>query len=527
MSIFELRQALKTERENSLRAEGRAEVQREMHRALMAGMPAPNQQMMTVPMSYPQTGPSPYPLYALDTPITFATPQSPRRRPGSFVDVYTLRQFADTYDILRDVINHLKREVSAVKGTIVSRDRKDDSTSTAQRIVEATEFFGINGGLGGRGRRRAHFEGEIIEDTCIVGACAIYYSPSLGGRPYEAIAIDAATIRPRVDAYGWPGPNDAWYEQWIQGMLIRGFTLEELTYDGLFPVTYSPYFKSPVEWLILCIMSALKADEWNRTWLTDGTTPSDLLALPDNWSVEQIQTFTEWFNSLLAGNTRARQQTRFVPSGTQKVNDTSRKDQEFQEFELWLMRRTCSMFGVQPASIGFAGEQYKVSQDGSMESTTQFGAGALLDFRKDQYDLILERLGFPDLEFSNTGDAEEDVLLRAQRLAIAVGNKAWISVNEARKAEGLDPVSDGDEVIAPDPEPGPANSNPDDRQQEAGRWQRKALKALKETGSAGCPFSTSAFTAVEGHLINAELLRCTTPEQVKTFFSSIANETQS
>lgn len=406
-------------------------------RSLIASSPMPGAPSSFIPRA------SPYPIYHWDKPYVFSVPITPQRRPGSLVTVDTLRQLAESYDVLRACILHIRREITAVPIEIVARDDSDKSDVTMQRIKEAEKFFDVDGGLGGRGHRRQHFEGEVIEDLCVVGASAVYFAPTLSGKPYEVIPVDAATIRPKVDAFGWPGPGQACYEQWVYGVKVAEYTREELRYDGIYSVSYSPYFKSPVEYLINVVNSALRADDWNRRWLTDGNTPSDIMALPDTWTPQQIMEWSDYWDGLLAGDSAGRQKTKWVPGGTTRLTPTSRKDQDFEAFELWLLRRTCAIMGVTPASIGFAGEEYKVAQEGSMKATTEFGVGVVLNFRKALYDYILERLGYPELEVRNVTAQGEEAATRASRINTLI-NIGVMTINEARNIEGLDPIDGGD-----------------------------------------------------------------------------------
>lgn len=388
------------------------------------------------------------PLYAFDNPIWYSTPQPPQRRPGSVVTLQTLRQMAEQYDVLRACIQHLKRELAAVP---IDIDARPGQRAKRSRVEAARSFFATPGGLGGAGRRRSHFESEIVEDLSIVGAAAVYYQRSDVGRSprlREAIAIDAATIRPRVDAFGWPGPTEEVYEQWIWGMKVAGFTREALSYDGLYPRSYTPYFASPVEWLVNAVNAALRADDWNRRWLTDGNMPGAVWATPESWTPRMIEEYAAYWEAALAGDSTARQRLRIVPAGVQEVVGHSRKDQDFQEFEMWLLRRTCGLMGVQPASIGFTGEQYKVTQQESMESTSAFGAGVLLEFRKALYDDILERLGFGELCCLNREIREEKAAARAQRNQMLVSSGIK-TINEARKEEGLPEVAGGEHPLVP------------------------------------------------------------------------------
>lgn len=423
---------------------GRREGMIDAARALAAGSPVP---------AVPDAAQAPpHGAYAMDRPITFSTPQAPSRRPGSAVTVDTLRALADNYDILRSCINHLKREVLAVPLQVVPKDPKDARPKTKRRLKEAQALFSRNGAIGGPGTPRRHYEGRLIEDLCVVGAAAVYHQRGRGGQVLQSVEIDAATIRPYTDAYGWtpgftgPGSDHA-YEQWIYGVYAARFSRADLTYDGIYPTTYSPYFKSPVEYLIDAVDTALRSSMWNKGWLTDGTSPDEVYALPETWSPSNVREFAEWWDSIQA-QPGARHKTRFVPGNTGRIGSRSRKDQDFSGLDLWTMRRTCSILGVQPASIGFVGEQYKVSQDASMDQTTQFGAGVLLMWRKDHYDELLEMHGYAEFEVVNVTGQQESAKARAETNEVLV-RSGQRTINEVRQSDGEDPVEGGDVVLVP------------------------------------------------------------------------------
>lgn len=473
------------------------------------------------------SGPKPG-VYAFDTPFIYSQQHSSRVRPKSRIDLEQLRRVAGTYDVMRSCINHLKTEVQAVPISIVAKEAKDDSEATKRAIKDATAWLNSRaGGLGGFGVVRRHFEDQIFEDALVVGAFAAYIEVTRIGKPYQVVAVDSMTIKPKVDPYGWQHPNDA-YEQWVQGMNVRpSISMEELIYDGLYPVSYTPYYVSPVEWLIGVTLSALKADEWNRTWLTDGNTPDQLIAVPKEWTPAQLQEYAVYFDAMLAGEMSDRRKARLVPDGTKPVWTQSRKDADFQQFELWLMRRTCSIFGVQPASIGYAGEQYKVSQEESLTQTTQFGVGRLLAMRMDLYNELLERLGWGHLECKNVTEGEEEPAERADRLQKAVGGP-WMTPNEARQAEGLDPIEGGDDLVgtASEDEFDEGAMLDDDegaddgeqRSEDLRRWERKALSRMREQGSPCCEFASAWIDDIERIEIFESLSACSTAEEIRELF---------
>ena len=458
-----------------------------------------------------------YDAYHYDFPYNFTVPQSPRRHVGAIVDVSTLWFLADTYDPLRSCIEHLKREVCTVPAQVQPKPGRPASDA---QIEAAQEWLQQDGGLGGADVARSDFDKMLIEELLVIGAAALFTPLNRGKRIMEAICLDAATIRPVVDGFGWVDPNRA-YEQWIQGLAVQQFSRDELIYRGLHPRAYTPYYASPIEWILRAIMAAIKADEWNLTWLTDGTTVADMISVPESWTPDQIQQFAKFFDAMHSGNTRERQKMKFVPSGSARVGSNGSKDKDFNEYELWLLRRTCSIMGVQPASIGYAGEQYKVSQDGSNSQTSAFGAGAILEFMDTVYTELLRRRGFENLQVRRIITQEEDPGKRSQRLTTAAGGP-YLTINEAREEDGKEPIEGGDTVrqmdsgeqAEPEESPVPAPTEDDDLK----RWERKALARVKSGKSASCEFRSSAISESTSKRVSAGLALATTAADVREAF---------
>jgi phage portal protein BeeE len=457
---------------------------------------------------------------------------SPERRPYAPVSISTLRALADNYDILRACIEQLKREVAVVPIQVVSRTGKKDEAAKA-RIAQAQFLFSEDGPVGRASVPYDHFEQSMLEDSCVVGCAAIFHRRNRGGGWLDCDVIDAATIAIPLDSFGWEADGGL-YEQWIQGQKVRTFTGDDISYDKLYAVSYQPYGRSPVEWLIHSVNRALRVDGWNLTWFTEGTTPADLLGLPEAWSADDVIKFTNWFDSL-SGNTSARVKTRFVPGGTTRLGSKSGSDVDFTPQELWLLRRTCAIMGVQPASIGFTGEQYKVSQDESMHATSRFGVGVLLRLRKRRLDDILKRAGFGELEtFIPEGETEKPKD-RAAREQTEVQSGVR-TINEVREARDLPPVEGGDtplvqgtlkplaDVLEP---PDPTSLPPDPLAQaraDLKRWERKALTRFRESHSASCEFVSEHLPAALVSSLLADLPGQADPAAIKALFRA-AEET--
>ena len=383
--------------------------------------------------------------WAMNDPRRFRDYADPRTRPYSAVSVDTLRMLARSYDVLAACITHLKSEVIKVPVKVVARDHRDTSEATRRAVEAANTFFGPRGGLGGTGVKRAEFEGRMLDDVLIIGAGALFLDyETIGamrdGNPDNVIAIDASTIRPLISAYGFaPAAHEAAYEQVVQGQQVATFLGSELIYEGLpiFAQTNTPYFLSAVELLAMTIFTALKSDEWNRTWLTDGNVPDRLIKAPKEWTPDQIREYAQYFDDLLSGDLRARHKVRIVPEGTEMTEQT-RKDADFQQFEWWLRDRTCSVMGVNPASIGHHSRQYQDSQSAAMDATVEGRVAQLREWRRSLYDDLLERKGWGFLQVVDDVAREEDARARAERHEIEI-RSGLRTVNETRREDGLEP----------------------------------------------------------------------------------------
>jgi hypothetical protein len=382
-------------------------------------------------------------VYGLNDPQRFTVSQDPRYRPFSGVTVEHLRLLARRYDVLAACITHLKSEVVKTPIKVVPLDDKDKSDATKKQIADATKFLGVTGGIGGWGAPREEYEAKLLDDVLVIGAGASWLSyDTVGamskGSPDEVIAVDAGTIRPLVTPFGFPPDDDQpRYEQWVQGFVTASFKREEMIYRGLpiFAQTNSPYYISPVELLISVVFTALKADEWNRTWLTDGNTPDWWMQMPDGMSPDQAVEWLDLFDAMMSGELGMRHKIRLTPGEPKPGN--SRKDSDFDIYEHWLMERTCSVMGVNPASIGHHSDTYKDSQEIALKSTSGGRVAQLLMFRNGHYTEILERKGYDKVKVVDAV-VGESAMARAERQKIEF-ESGIKTLNEIRQENGDEP----------------------------------------------------------------------------------------
>jgi len=395
--------------------------------------------------------------YSIDNPWLYYVTTMPSKLPGKDWSTRQLRQWAKYYDPLRSIIEYLKAEAASTPIHFVPKPGYEDQDCEAA-MKAINDFIGDQGALGGKFTRRV-FEARMFEDLLVVGAYAVWYQFDRRRRVLGCYNIDAATVKPIVDAFGWPSETVP-YEQWIIGVKTCDFKPGEIRMDGMLPNTETPYFQSTVELAVGRVLSGISVDDWNTTWLTKGTSgTNDVWALPESFTIEQTREWMEvWelMNSDIAG----RQRTKWVPAGSQKIGDHSRKDQEFQDFEVQTIRRLCALFGVQPASIGYTGEQYKVTQGDSMDASRRVGLGRMLAVRKEFYDDLCVRLGYPMLEMKDVED-ETDRMATMAEIGVKSCGGAFKTINEVRADNGLPPVEGGDVIPGTVKEPEPVEEVPD------------------------------------------------------------------
>lgn len=423
-----------------------------IERRAVPNIASPNLAQNITPLGAPLAfAPQPY---GMNEPRRFRDYTDPRSRPYSPLTVDTLRQLAQSYDVLAACVAHLKDQVIKTPLRIAPVDDKDQSATTAKQVKEATAWFDVNGGLGGVGTTRLEFEGRWLDDLLIIGAGAFYFDFATAGAwmdntPDSVLAIDASTIRPLVTPWGFaPDDESPAFEQVVQGMSVARFRRRELMYQGLpiFAQSHSPYFQSPIELAALVIMTALKSDEWNRTWLTDGNVPDAFIAVPKEWTPDQIEVYSGYFDALLAGNSRERRRAKVVPDGVSLNHQQSRKDADFQAFEQWMMERVCSVCGVNPASIGHHGDTYKDSQDIARTSTRENRVAQLLLFRTTLYNELCRRKGWDRVRVADMEPDAENAQARASRLQSEIGS-GQKTINEARQEIGLEAQEGGDVLL--------------------------------------------------------------------------------
>lgn len=361
-------------------------------------------------------------------------------RPASPITYETLRAFADSYDLLRLIIETRKDQMERLRWIIQLKDPKE-SRMTAQRknrIKDLTKFFQRPDGE----HHWNQWLRMILEDVFVIDALTLHKRRTRGGQLIGLEQIDGSTMRRVLDDWGRTpeDPNDVCYQQILKGMPAVNYTKDEILFRPRNLRIHKIYGYSPVEQLMMTINIGLRRQVFQLNFFTEGNMPASLIGVPEQWTPDQIRTFQEWFDGINAGNLANRRKARFVPSAVGKTYIPTQETQLFGEAEDWLARVCCFCFSINPQPF-IKMMNRSTSEQASNEAMAQ-GLEPLKMFIKGIIDDILaDDLGADDYEFVWRGDDELDPAKR-QMITENDVKSGLLTVNEGRVANGRDPYED-------------------------------------------------------------------------------------
>ncbi len=386
----------------------------------------------------PLAPPEPERLRAFDFPVGINYTYTPRsQEPISFAD---LRGLADGHDITRLAIETRKDQIEKLDWTIKPRDEKNAAADADKRIEALTEFW-----------RRPDGENDFatwlrlaLEDMLVLDAPTFEIRRNRGGELIGLDIVDGSTINVLVDETGRrPKPPAPAFEQVIHGRPWKLLTADDILYVPRNPRAHKRFGFGPVEQIVMTVNIALRRQLQQLQHFTEGNVPPGLLNAPDGWSADQVRQFQEWFDSVLAGNTAARNRLVWGPSGTKYTafKEAPLKDEQDE----WLARVVCYAFSLPPTA--FVKVVNRTTSETMQEAALQEGLGPLMAWVKRLADNVIQRrMGNNDLEFA--WEQDDAISQQEQATVLSTYVKEGIyTVNEARDALGQEPDPNGDELM--------------------------------------------------------------------------------
>lgn len=352
-----------------------------------------------------------------------------------------LRALADSYDLLRLVIETRKDQLAKLNWTIQPRDKTKKGQKDS-RLTDVTNFFE-------RPDRENNWDvwtRMIVEDMLVIDAATIFPRRTIGGQLYSFELIDGATIKPIFDDHARrPLPPDTAFQQNLHGLPAVDYTSQDIYYLPRNLRTHRDYGFPPVEQVIMTVNIAMRRQIHQLEFYTSGTVPDMIMPVPDNWTPQQIEDFQSYWDALLTDNLAERRRVRFVPAsigkGAVQTKEAALKD----EYDEWLARIVCYAFSVSPQ---WAVKQMNRATAGTAQETAiQEGLAPLQIWLKNAVDrCIAEGFGYPDLELSW---AEEEDVDPVQQMTVVTGYAkiGAKTINEIRALNGDDPIDGGDTAL--------------------------------------------------------------------------------
>jgi hypothetical protein len=363
-------------------------------------------------------------------------------RPYEPVSFHQLRGLADSYDLLRLVIETRKDQIARLAWTIRPRRHaaQPAAAGTSNPRADAIADF-----LAYPDREHAWdaWLRMLLEDLLVIDAPTLYPRFDNAGRLYALEPIDGATIKRVIDDDGrTPIPPAPAYQQILKGLPAIDYTADELIYLPRNPRSNRVYGYAPVEQIVMTVNIALRRQLHQLQYYTEGTVPEALIGVPETWTPDQIGQFQSYWDALLTDDTATRRHARFVPATISKSFVQTKEAALKDEYDEWLARIVCYAFSVSAQWAVRA--MNRATAQTAAEQAEDEGLAPLLAWVKGALDRILRQcFQAPDLEFHWLEEQDEDSQAQAQvdQIYLAAGVK---TINEVRAEQGLAPVDGGE-----------------------------------------------------------------------------------
>lgn len=366
--------------------------------------------------------------------------------------VNQMRRWSRTNPWIRSAINLRRQQISRAKWDIVTVDGEGDaSNANIKRIKD------ILRDPNSRMDSWRSFIEPVVEDILVLDQGCIEKELTVGARagksgdPIKNLwPKDAGRIAfdPKWDGSNLKKPRYFEYDE--TGEVVASYKNDELIVIVANRVSYSPLGLSPLEVLAETIEADLRAAKYNNN-IVEQATPPGIIDLGEGVRPDQVDSFRTYWDSEIAG----RSQTAIVGGGKGVKwlpMAQSNRDMQFMEWQIYLARKICAVFGVQPQDIGLNFDVNKSTSEYGAAFTADNGIAPLCELIADYITREIVWLYDKNLRFVYTDVGRESAQVVADYYKAALSGLPWLRLNDALKERGQEGVGEmGDQVWMPSP----------------------------------------------------------------------------
>lgn len=420
-----------------------------------------------------------------ENPLRLVSAMDYKERPSS-LSYNILYQMSVKNSVIAAVINTRVNQVSTftkpkrfstdgIGYEVRLRDPNKSPNRSQQKTILALEMFLENCGdiYDPYNDDFDTFIRKIVRDSLTYDQACFEIIPNRKGLPTKVIAVDSATIRAASAEYKGgtlynmrlPKRNEE--VKWVQildNAIVAWFTSKEMAFGVRNPrsnINLQPYGFSELEQLIQQITSHLYAEEYNMKFFSQGGTTKGIINIKSDpngiGNKEQLDSFKRQWQAQVNGITGAwKTPVVQIPNGVEYINvSQSNRDMEFNQWLNYLINIVCAVYAIDPAEINFANNGGATPQSSVFESTQEQklknskdkGLKPLLRFIETMINKHIIFRFSQDYVFCFTGldEQSESELADLDSKQIRI----YKTVNEVRKARGLEPIDNGDVILDP------------------------------------------------------------------------------
>jgi HK97 family phage portal protein len=363
-----------------------------------------------------------------------------------------LRRWSRINPWIRAAVNLRRTQISRSKWDIVAVEPGiEPNPKTVSRIKELLRRPNP------KGESWRSFIEPVVEDILVLDQGAIEIEKTAGARLSSINPVaylwnkDAARIA--FDT-SWDGRDESkprYYELDNTGRQVASYKNDELIVIIANAVTYSPIGLSPLEVLAETIESDLNAASYNAKSVSQAAPPG-ILHLGEGVRPDQVDAFKAYWEGEVAGKSQIA-----ITGGGKGIQwmplAASNRDMQFMEWQVYLARKICAVFAVQPQDIGISFDINKSTSETGAAFTYDNGIVPLCDLIAEY--ITREVVGRYDKDlrfvFTEVGRTAQQAIAEYNKMAL--GGLPWLRINDALRERGQDGIGElGDQILFQTPQ---------------------------------------------------------------------------